>query len=57
MAYAVFDAHRDGDFDPYLVRTDDYGRTWESLMAGLPSGSLNSLVEHPGNADVLFARL
>ncbi len=55
VAYAVFDAHRDGDFDPYLVRTDDYGRTWESLMAGLPSGSLNSLVEHPGNADVLFA--
>ena len=55
VAYAAFDAHRAGDFDPYLFRTEDYGETWESVVNGLPSGSLNSLVEHPDNSDVLFA--
>jgi photosystem II stability/assembly factor-like uncharacterized protein len=55
VAYVAFDAHRDGDFDPYLFRTEDYGGSWESVVSNLPSGSLNSLVEHPDNADVLFA--
>ncbi len=55
VAYVAFDAHRDGDFDPYLFRTEDFGQTWESVDDGLPSGSLNSLVEHPDNSDVLFA--
>ena len=55
VAYALFDAHRDGNFDPYLFRTDNYGQSWVPLMAGLPTGSLNSLVEHPDNTDLLFA--
>ncbi len=54
-AYVAFDAHRDGDFDPYLFRTEDYGQKWDPVMKGLPSGSVNSLVEHPDNSDVLFA--
>jgi len=54
-AYVAFDAHRDGDFDPYLFRTEDFGQSWQSVVSNLPSGSLNSLVEHPDNADVLFA--
>ncbi|MGW8268690.1 MAG: WD40/YVTN/BNR-like repeat-containing protein, partial [Longimicrobiales bacterium] len=53
-AYAAFDAHRDGDFSPYLFRTEDFGATWEPLMAGLPSGSVNEIIEHPDNPDVLF---
>ena len=53
-AYATFDGHRDGDFAPYLFRTDDFGMSWEPLMAGLPSGSLNDVIEHPDNSDVLF---
>ncbi len=53
-AYVTFDAHRDGDFDAYVARTTDFGRTWESLAAGLPSGSVNVLAEHPDNPNVLF---
>ena len=45
VAYAAFDGHRDGDFSPYLFRTDDFGNSWEPLMAGLPSGSVNAMVE------------
>ena len=54
VAYVAFDAHRDGDFEPYVYRTRDFGRTWQPLMADLPSGSVNSMVEHPDNPDLLF---
>ena len=27
-AYVSFDAHRDGDFAPYIFRTADFGKTW-----------------------------
>ncbi len=53
-AYATFDGHRNGDFAPYVYRTTDFGATWTPLNAGLPEGSVNVLVEHPDNADVLF---
>lgn len=45
---------RDGDFEPYLFRTTDFGEAWTSLAAGLPSGSINSMAEHPDNPNVLF---
>ena len=54
VAYVAFDAHRDGDFEPYVFRTTDFGETWTSLAGGLPSGSVNSLVEHPDNPNLLF---
>jgi len=54
VAYAAFDGHRDGDFSPYLFRTEDFGGSWEPLMRGLPSGSVNEIIEHPDNPDVLF---
>jgi photosystem II stability/assembly factor-like uncharacterized protein len=53
-AYVTFDAHRDGDFAPYVFRTTDFGQSWEPLTNGLPSGSVNALVEHPANPNVLF---
>jgi photosystem II stability/assembly factor-like uncharacterized protein len=55
VAYATFDAHRDGDFAPYVFRTDDFGVSWTPLHAGLPSmGSVNVIVEHPDNPNVLL---
>jgi len=53
-AYGAFDAHRDGDFAPYLFRTEDFGATWTPMMNGLPSGSVNEIIEHPDNTNVLF---
>ena len=53
-AYVTFDRHREGDWAPYIYRTDDYGKTWKNLSAGLPSGSINVVLEHPDNPNVLF---
>ncbi len=56
-AYVPFDAHRDGDFAPYIFRTTDFGKTWTSVTTGLPKddASVRSLVEYPGHPNVLFA--
>ena len=53
-AYVTFDAHRDGDFRPYVYRADDFGAAWTPLHDGLPSGSANVIAQHPDEPDVLF---
>jgi hypothetical protein len=54
-AYATFDAHRDGDFRPYVYRTTDFGVSWTPLHQTLPEmGSVNVIVEHPDNPNTLF---
>jgi hypothetical protein len=50
----TFDAHRDGDFAPYVYRTIDFGASWTPLAGDLPSGSVNVLVEHADNPNLLF---
>jgi photosystem II stability/assembly factor-like uncharacterized protein len=37
-AYASVDRHQLQDFEPYLYRTRDQGRTWQPIAAGLPAG-------------------
>lgn len=54
VAYLTLDAHRDGDFNPYVFRTVDLGRTWEEITNDLPLGSVNVIREHPDNPDLLF---
>jgi photosystem II stability/assembly factor-like uncharacterized protein len=55
-AYVSFDAHRDGDFAPYLFKTSDFGKTWTSVVNGLPKddASIRGLAEYPGKPNVLF---
>lgn len=56
-AFVAFDAHRDGDFKPYLFRTTDFGKTWKAVVNGLPGddASIRGLAEFPGKPNVLFA--
>jgi photosystem II stability/assembly factor-like uncharacterized protein len=54
-AYATFDAHRDGDFRPYVFRTTDFGESWAPIHQTLPAmGVVNVIVEHPDNPNTLF---
>ena len=56
-AFVTFDAHRDGDFAPYIFRTTDFGKTWRAVISGLPAddASVRSIAEYPGKPHVLFA--
>jgi photosystem II stability/assembly factor-like uncharacterized protein len=56
-AYVSFDAHRDGDFAPYLFRTSDFGKTWTPVTNGLPrdDASIRGLAEFPEQPNVLLA--
>ena len=38
--YAVMDDHKTGDYSPYVVRSRDRGRTWESIVGDLPERHL-----------------
>ncbi|MDQ2931349.1 MAG: hypothetical protein M3Y05_11100, partial [Gemmatimonadota bacterium] len=38
VAYASVDRHQLQDFDPYVYRTRDMGKTWQPITNGLPRG-------------------
>jgi photosystem II stability/assembly factor-like uncharacterized protein len=55
-AYASVDRHQLQDFDPYIYRTRDMGRTWERITKGLPAGVYVHVVrEDPKRKGLLFA--
>ena len=55
-AYAVVNNYRNFDFKPYLFRTRDYGKTWESLLTGQNEtfGYSLSMVQDPVEKKLLF---
>lgn len=38
--FAVADAHKFGDFSPYLFMSTDRGRSWQSIAGDLPEGTI-----------------
>ncbi|MBK9292454.1 MAG: glycosyl hydrolase [Bacteroidetes bacterium] len=38
--YVVLDNHKFGDFEPYIYKSTDLGKTWTSLKSNLPSRTL-----------------
>jgi photosystem II stability/assembly factor-like uncharacterized protein len=52
--YVAFDAHRSNDDEPYLYVTEDFGETWKSIRANMPTGSTRCLREDPKNENLLF---
>ena len=53
--YAVFDGHRNDDFNAYIFASGDFGERWEPITNGLPRTSLNALAQHPTAQNLLFA--
>lgn len=48
-AYAAVDRHRIDDFTPHILRTHDFGNTWQEVDAGIPGGHGNGRVDlHAG---------
>ena len=55
-AYAAVDRHRLEDYQPYLYRTRDFGKSWQRAANGIPDGSfLNCVREDPVRKGLLYA--
>jgi len=53
--FAAFDLHKDGDFKPYLLKSQDAGRSWKSISGNLPErGTVYAIAEDHQEPDLLF---
>lgn len=53
--YVALDNHKYGDYQPYLVKSTDRGRRWQSITNNLPDNHLVwRLVQDHENAQLLF---
>jgi photosystem II stability/assembly factor-like uncharacterized protein len=53
--YALFDAHKNADFKPYLMKSTDAGKNWVSVAGNLPErGTVYCLAEDHLNPNLLF---
>src|SRR5205085_10716035 len=52
--YASFDNHKMGDFAPYLLRSTDAGKSWQSIRGNLPErGTVYAFAEDPREPNLL----
>jgi photosystem II stability/assembly factor-like uncharacterized protein len=56
-AYAAFDGHRQDDYNTYLYKTTDFGKTWTSLKGNLPFGWIHVVREDLVNPNLLYVGL
>jgi hypothetical protein len=52
--FAVADAHKFGDFSPYLFRSSDRGRSWQSIAGDLPKGTIVWAIKQDHKAENLL---
>jgi photosystem II stability/assembly factor-like uncharacterized protein len=54
--FAAFDNHKMADFTPYLFKSKDRGKSWQSIRGTLPDrGSVYAIAEDHVNPKLLFA--
>jgi photosystem II stability/assembly factor-like uncharacterized protein len=55
VVYAGFDNHQQGDFKPYLLKSEDKGKSWKMISNNLPvNGSVKSFAEDHVDPNLLF---
>lgn len=56
VVYAAVDGHRIDDFQPHILRTRDYGKSWQEIDDGLPRDHFVGVVRaDPVAPDLLYA--
>ena len=56
VAYLTVDRHKLDDIKPYAFKTNDAGKSWTPIAAGLPTGAfLRAVREDPKRAGLLYA--
>ncbi len=53
-AYASFDGHQTDDYEPYVFKTTDFGKTWKPTKGNLPFGWVRVVREDLKNKNLLF---
>ena len=54
--YVCLDNHKEGDFNPYIFKSTDQGKTWSSISGNLPKRTLIwRLVQDPKAKNLFFA--
>lgn len=54
--FVAADAHKEGDYAPHLFESNDFGRSWRRISAGLPAGHVIWSVEQDhADPGLLFA--
>ena len=55
VAYVVLDNHKFGDYTPYVLKTENGGKTWKSITNGLPSVTITwRIVQDHKKQNILF---
>lgn len=55
-AYVAVERHRLDDFAPYIFRTTDFGKTWSTLINGIPADDyVHAVREDPARRGLLYA--
>jgi hypothetical protein len=53
-AYVVKCGYRNDDFNPYVYKTTDFGKTWKDISSNLPDYPVNVIYEDQRNNELLF---
>lgn len=53
-AFVTFTGYREDDFTPYVFKTDDYGKTWKSIVSNLPNQMVSVVKQDAINPKLLF---
>jgi photosystem II stability/assembly factor-like uncharacterized protein len=56
-AYVSLNGYRFDNFDTYLYKTTDFGKTWKSLKGNLPNEVANVIVQDPVVPTIIYAGL
>ena len=54
VVYLSLDGYRWDNFSPYLFKSKNYGKTWESISSNLPDSPINVVIEDNVNEDILY---
>lgn len=55
-AYVAGTRYKLGDYNPYLYKTSDYGKTWQLITKGIPNESFTRVVRiDPNRSGLLYA--
>jgi len=55
VAYAVIDNHKRGDYKPYVLKTENRGKTWVLISNNLPErGTAHTIIEDHVDPKLLF---